>query len=327
MNCAGIASNIFLLIVFSCFEKRYMEKSLKSIATENSVSKIFIFKNFYKKRSRYTNISNLEIIFKYRANLLASFGDKISFQLHLYFLFSFIKNKDKNLITMISLIYYSRKYPVVDLKLFSNCLKKILINSSNKNLYFKEEFELLKSEYFFQTRLINDSFYILSKIFIFSGSKTGALFYTNFIIKMIDYLKMLINRLDFFNTKKTTIKENMKGEHFNLNNISALKTYDFECQEFCTEKLQNIIKMQTNWTQNRHYIKKIFRKKYYINLLSSFDKIDFLSLKDSQKICLPNSYLSFDIFVLKNIEFFFPKIIANESLANIDLSLYISHII
>ena len=327
MNSVGIASNIFLLINFSCFEKRYMEKSLKSIAIENSFSKIFVFNNFYKNRKRYTNMSNLETFFKYRANLLASSGDKISFQLHLYFLFSFIKNKDKNLITMISLINYSRKYPIIDLKLFSNCLKKILINSSNKNLYFKEEFELLKSEYFFQTRSINHSFCILSKIFIFSGSKTGVPFYTNFIVKMIDFLKMLMNRLNFFNTKKTIIKENIMGEQFDLNNISTLKTCDFECQDFCMEKLQNFIKMQTNWRQNRHYIKKIFRKKYYTNILSSFDKIDFLSLKNNQKICLQNSPLSFDIFVLKNIEFFFPKIIANESLANIDLSLYNSNII
>ena len=146
------------LVVFSSFENKYKFKGLKSILMENYSCKVHPFNILSKFKKKYQYCPNLGKIFKFKTNLLSFYGDKLSFLIHISFFVRFLKKIDKNLIKIISLLNESRKKSYIDLKLSVKCLEKILETNSNKNLYFREEYEMLKTEYFLNIRMINLSF-------------------------------------------------------------------------------------------------------------------------------------------------------------------------
>merc|ERR1711957_3437 len=106
-----------------------------------AVSKIYPLNLFSKNKIKFKCDLGKEKFLKFKTNLLALHGEKISFQTHASFFIQFGKNLDKAMTTSVSLLNDSRKKSYIDLKLVVNCLRKILKNNSNKNLYFKETYE------------------------------------------------------------------------------------------------------------------------------------------------------------------------------------------
>ena len=294
------------LVVFSSFENKYKFKGLKSILMENYSCKVHPFNILSKFKKKYQYCPNLGKIFKFKTNLLSFYGDKLSFLIHISFFVRFLKKIDKNLIKIISLLNESRKKSYIDLKLSVKCLEKILETNSNKNLYFREEYEMLKIEYFLNIRTINLSFSALKKLFIFSKKKSNLNFLLNSTEKMNELLNSLVYRLTFFNNKNTKAIKTLKFSKLNLkDNIYDLKCYLFKNGNFFLEEFEEILKNQKNWAQSRFYLKKIIRKKSYCDFYFNFKKMDFFGAFSSQKFYLNNDRVSFDIYTTDSFQFFY----------------------
>lgn len=322
-NSREISSRISIFIVFSSFEKKYNRKSSKSAILENSFSKIFLFNVKFQDRKKFVNSSDFEKALKFKANLIAIVGNKLAFHIHVFFFIQFIKKMDSNLITLISLLNESRTTSWIDLKLSRRCLNKILKNNSNKNLYFKEEYEMLKAEYFFQLRLLSSSFHVLSKLFLFSKEKSEINSFVNSISKFVELLKILAYRLACFNLKKLKTKTLTKEVAFYSNIYSEnLKSYNFECQEFFLEGIENFVNVQSNWVENRHYIKKNFRKNHFFRFHIYFKKIDLFGIFGKEKISYKSGPISKDLTGFVKDDIFWEKIIIREFDSNLDLMNY-----
>ena len=89
--------NFLNLIVFYSIEKRYNESSIKSMVLENSISGIYpLSLNLEIGFSKKYNLNWLKI-FKYKTDLISTFGDKISFLIHNFFFDLLFKNLEKTL--------------------------------------------------------------------------------------------------------------------------------------------------------------------------------------------------------------------------------------
>jgi len=189
-------------------------------------------------------------------------------------------------------------------------------------LYFKEEYDLLKAEYFLQIRLLNLGFLILSKIFLFSRPKSEKSSLIDSTCRLFELLKVLINRLAFFNFKILidAIKIDYKKLFLDIN---ITRTPDLlECHDFPEENLENLFKVQINWIPNRHFIKKILRKKHFLSLLRFFKKIDNNGFIKSQKLFSENPYLFFDVIRMGLKNDITEKVISNETKIITDLILF-----
>jgi len=319
MNNLQIKCRVFLYIIFSSLEKRYEKKSLKSIIIENSVSKLYPLniELIEKKNLKYD--SNLENFYKFKTNLLAEYGEKISYQTHAFFLNGFNKNIDKKMTTTLSLLNQSRKNSYIDLKLYTNCLNVILKTNCNIDLYFREEYEILKAEYFLHRRLVNLSFKTLDKLFFFSKKTFEINFFTRHTVKMIEFLQILIIRLNFFNPKDHHWEKTLKLKKLNQKDEKFFLKHNIECRNLYFEQINKIFKTQLNWTQNRHYLKKVFRENHFFNLVSCFRRIDFYGCLNAQKFHKECSGISFDIFCKKIYGLFSGKLIRNRLIKNVGL--------
>ena len=294
------------LVVFSSFENKYKFKGLKSILMENYTCKVHPFNILSKFKKKYQYYPNLGKIFKFKTNLLSFYGDKLSFLIHISFFVHFLKKIDKNLIKIVSLLNESRKKSYIDLKLSVNCLEKILETNSNKNLYFREEYEMLKTEYFLNIRMINLSFSGLKKLFIFSKKKSNLNFLLNSNEKMNELMNSLVYRFTFFNNKNTKAIKTLKFSKLNSkDNIYDLKYCLFKNGNFFFEEFEEILKNQKNWAQSRFYLKKIIRKKSYNDFYFNFKKLDFFGAFSSQKFYLNNERISFDVYTTESYRFFY----------------------
>ena len=304
--CKTILTQGIRLVVFSSFENKYKFKGLKSILMENYSCKVHPFNILSKFKKKYQFYPNLGKIFKFKTNLLSFYGDKLSFLIHISFFVHFLKKIDKNLIKIISLFNESRKKSYIDLKLSVKCLEKILETNSNKNLYFREEYEMLKTEYFLNIRMINLSFSSLKKLFIFSKKKSNLIFFLNSTEKMNELLNNLIYRLTFFNNKNTKAIKTLKFSKLNSkDNIYDLKYYLFKNGDFFFEEMEEILKNQKNWAQSRFYLKKIIRKKSYYDFYFNFKKMDFFGAFSSQKFYLNNDRVSYDVYITDSFQFYY----------------------
>ena len=304
--CKTILTQGIRLVVFSSFENKYKFKGLKSILMENYSCKVHPFNILSKFKKKYQYCPNLGKIFKFKTNLLSFYGDKLSFLIHISFFVHFLKKIDKNLIKIISLFNESRKKSYIDLKLSVKCLEKILETNSNKNLYFREEYEMLKIEYFLNIRTINLSFSALKKLFIFSKKKSNLNFLLNSTEKMNELLNSLVYRLTFFNNKNTKAIKTLKFSKLNSkDNIYDLKYYLFKNGDFFFEEMEEILKNQKNWAQSRFYLKKIIRKKSYYDFYFNFKKMDFFGAFSSQKFYLNNDRVSYDVYITDSFQFYY----------------------
>ena len=160
-------TNILNLIVFYSIEKRYHECSIKSMVLENSMSGIYPLNLIFEKGFSKKNNLNWWKIFKYKTDLISTFGDKTSFLIHIFFFDLLSRSLEKTLTIILNFLKKSKLTSYIDLKLLKNSMIKFLKNNSHKNLYFKENYEIFKVDYCFQMRMLVISFIMSLKIFLF----------------------------------------------------------------------------------------------------------------------------------------------------------------
>ena len=309
-----------ILIVFYSLEERYCEFSIKSIALENSTSKFFplgsITENKFLKKSK----GKLSKIIKYKTDLLATVGDKISFLIHIYFLNHLASNLEKFLTLYVNLLKESKKTSSIDFKLLKNSLNRILKNNSHKNLYFKENYEILKADYYFQMRFFIFSFQLMSRVFLFPNQKREGKVFSISLENLFNFLQILTYRLNelYFPKLKKCIDFKSKGLKFL--DKPYLRSRMFECQDFVLEKTDKFLKKYFIGFQNRHYCKKIFRRRYFFDLLLNYKKIDLKGQDNSQKSSFKKQSLSFELFRSRILIFLPSKTILNNLKSSIELS-------
>lgn len=300
MEYPFISDRIYLFIIFSSMEKKYTKKSFKSVIMENSSSKLYLLNMNMFKGHESTGKSEWKNFFKFKTNLLSDYGDKVSFQTHAFFLDQVCRQLDKNITVPLSLLSDSKKNSYVDLKLYRNCLNKILESNSNVNLYFREEYEILKADYLFQKRLIKLSLQILEKSPLFSKNHPEINPFTLQSNKTVKILKMFVNRLQFFEKRNYIVEKTINFKKLNQFNKKDFSFHKLECKNLYIEEIIQIFRSQVNWIPNRYFFKKIFRETYFSDLISYFKKIDLYGCFIIQKLHRDNQALSFDLFRKKN---------------------------
>ena len=315
MKFDSIGIHVVALIVFSSLERKYELKSLKSIVRENSIAKINSFNVLLNIKNSKCD-SDQEKFIKFRINLLSILGEKISTLIHTFFLFENFITLSEKLVPKVCFLYLSRKNSFVDLKLLLSSLNKILRYDSNKNSIFKEEFELLKAEYLFQIRLIDSSFRVLTKIFLFPFTKNRNAIFNCSANKMFKFLKMLVFRINSFNFRNQKTKLSPGFSNYSENNP---KPFGRDCSDFFFEKIEKFLKVQINWIQNRHFLKKILREKQFLRSFINYDQLDLYGLFGLQKLNINNDLISCELFFFKDFCFHRGDIIKKESQANINL--------
>jgi len=306
-----ISIKICILVIFSIFEKKYNYKSSTCLVIENSISKLYALNLLSKKNHKLNCAVEKKKFLRFKTNLLARLGEKISFQTHTSFNIRYVISIKKSLITIGNLLNDSRKKSYIDLKLSANCLGKILKNQLNKNLNIKEDYLILKAEYFIQIRLLVSGFRILLKMFLFSKPESQIKCHKNSVIDLVEFLKILVYRLALINIQRNKISKSIKNENMNFTNFLILNTSGIECDSFIINDIDIVTTKQLNWVQNRHFKAKIFRsKKLYWNR-SSFRKIDLSGWFGHQKFNIVNFLLSFDIFRKRHSDIFFEKLLLN----------------
>jgi len=315
--------NFLNLIVFYSIEKRYNESSIKSMVLENSISGIYpLSLNLEIGFSKKYNLNWLKI-FKYKTDLISTFGDKISFLIHNFFFDLLFKNLEKTLTTMLNFLKKSKQTSYMDFKLLKNSMIKILKNNSHKNLYFKENYEIFKIDYYFQIRMLVFSFLMSSRIFLFPNPNPEGNFpiiSLGTIFKLLETLTFKLNGL-YFSKLKTSL--DLRSKELEFFNKTDFNSKIFEYQDLLFEKTDKFLINQFNGIQNRHYCKKIFRKRYLFDLLLNFKKLDLGGLVKLQKSYLNQKLISFEIFHSKTWIVLQKKIIDLKIKSNLDLTAYL----
>ena len=311
------------LIVFYSLEERYHEQSIKSIALENSASKFFPVGNLVENQLFKKSNGNWSKLIKYKTGLIATLGDKISFLIHIYFFNHLASHLDNFLTVLLNFSKESKSTPKIDFKLLKNTLNTILKNDSHKNLYFKENYEILKADYYFQMRLFIFSFQILSRVFLFPNPKKEEKIITISFGNMFRFLQILTYRLNelYFPKPKKGIDLKLKELEF-LDN-SDIRSRMFGCQDIVLEKTDKFLKNYFSDMQNRHFCKKIFRKRQFFNLLLNYKKIDLEGQYNFQKSDIKQKLLSFEIFRSRTSLLLPNKSILCSLKSNIDLLAYL----
>jgi hypothetical protein len=311
------------LIVFYSIEKRYNESSIKSMVLENSISGIYpLSLNLEIGFSKKYNLNWLKI-FKYKTDLISTFGDKISFLIHNFFFDLLFKNLEKTLTTILNFLKKSKQTSYMDFKLLKNSMIKILKNNSHKNLYFKENYEIFKIDYYFQIRMLVFSFLMSSRIFLFPNPNPEGNFpiiSLGTIFKLLETLTFKLNGL-YFSKLKTSL--DLRSKELEFFNKTDFNSKIFEYQDLLFEKTDKFLINQFNGIQNRHYCKKIFRKRYLFDLLINFKKLDLGGLVKLQKSYSNQKLISFEIFHSKTWIAFQKKVINFKIKSNLDLITYL----
>jgi hypothetical protein len=314
---------ILNLIVFYSIEKSYHEYSIKSMALENSISEIYplslIFENrFFKKY----NLNMLKI-FKYKTDLISTFGDKTSFLIHIFFFDQLFKNLEKVLTPILNFLKKSKLTSYMDFKLLKNSMIKILKNNSHKNLYFKENYEILKADYYFQMRMLVISFLISSRIFLFPNPNPKGNFPIISLGTIFNLLQILAFKLNglYFSKFKTSL--DLRSKELKFFNKNDFNSKILEYHDLLFEKTDKFLKNQFNGIQNRHYCKKFFRKRHLFELILNFKKLDLGGLGKLQKSNFNQKMISFEILNSKTWLALQKKIINFKIKSNVDLAAYL----
>jgi hypothetical protein len=315
--------NILNLIVFYSIEKRYNESSIKSMALENSMSGIYPLSLTFEKRfSRKNNLNWLKI-FKYKTDLISSFGDKTSFLIHNFFFDMLFKNLEKTLTTILNFLKKSKQTSYMDFKLLRNSMIKILKNNSHKNLYFKENYEIFKVDYYFQMRMFVISFLMSSRIFLFPNPNPEGNFPIISLGNIFKILKILTFKINGIYNSKLKTSLDLRPKELKFFNKTDFNSKILEYQDLLFEKTDKFLKNQFNGIQNRHYCKKIFRKRYLFELLINFKKLDLGGLVKLQKSYSNQKLISFEIFHSKTLIALQKKVINFKIKSNLNLITYL----
>ena len=136
---------------------------------------------------------------------------------------------------------------------------------------------------------------------------------------MIEFLHILMVRLNFFDPKDHHWEKTIKLKTLNQKDEKIFLKHELGCTNFYFEQINKIFKTQSNWVQNRHYLKKVFRENHFINLVSCFKKIDFYSCLTAQKLHMGFHGISYDILCKKMYRFFSGEVIKNRLITKMDV--------
>ena len=227
---------------------------------------------------------------------------------------------DKFLTVLLNFSKESKNTSKIDFKLLKNSLNKILKNNSHKNLYFKENYEMFKADYYFQMRFFIFSFQILSRVFLFPDPKKGGKIGSISLGNMFRFLQILTYRLNDLYFPKPKKAVDLKLKELKFLDKSEIRSRMFECQDIVLEKTDKFLKNYFSGFQNRHYCKRIFRRRHFFNLLLNYKKIDLEGQNNFNKSEIKQQALSFEIFRLRTLLFFPNKTALYSLKSTIDLS-------